>query len=154
MDQKQVDELMTGLADYYENVIPFNTVLGIRMERFSLDGAVVGFDMRDDLVGNTKKGILHGGVISSVLDFTGGAIAQISMLKEMLDDPVEAFLERVVHLGTIDLRVDYIRPGTGTRFFATGETLRMGRRVAVVRSELRNDEERLIAAGTGSYTVG
>jgi acyl-coenzyme A thioesterase PaaI-like protein len=39
------------------------------------------------------------------------------------------------------------------RFEATGWALRAGKSVAVTRSELRNDERRLIAVGTGTYTV-
>ena len=56
--------------------------------------------------------------------------------------------------GTIDLRVDYLRPGAGDRFVASGTTLRTGRRVAVTRMELHNQESTLIAVGTGSYVTG
>jgi uncharacterized protein (TIGR00369 family) len=56
-------------------------------------------------------------------------------------------------MGTIDLRVDYLRPGLGRHFLATGYILRMGNRVAVTRMELANDEKRLIAVGTGAYLV-
>ena len=60
---------------------------------------------------------------------------------------------RFGQLGTIDLRVDYLRPGRGESFTATGHNLRTGRRVAVARVELRNDLDELIAVGTGSYVV-
>ena len=56
-------------------------------------------------------------------------------------------------LNTIDLRIDYIRPGKGSLFTATGYILRAGRKVAVARMELHNENEQLIAVGTGSYII-
>ena len=60
-------------------------------------------------------------------------------------------IERIRRINTIDLRVDYLRPGAGTSFVATGSILRTGKTVAVSRIELHNEEDRLIAVGTGSY---
>ena len=57
-------------------------------------------------------------------------------------------------LGTIDMRVDFLRPGLGEVFFATGLVLRVGRKVAVTRMELHNDEGSLIAVATGAYSTG
>ena len=57
-------------------------------------------------------------------------------------------------MGTIDLRVDYLRPGLGQWFYATGMVMRSGRKVTVARMELHNDLEKLIAVGTGTYIVG
>ncbi len=62
-------------------------------------------------------------------------------------------LDRFSKLGTIDLRVDYLRPGCGKWFIASGYTLRTGKKVAVTRIELKNDQEDLIAVGTGTYVV-
>lgn len=55
---------------------------------------------------------------------------------------------------TIDLGVDYLRPGAGSHFVGTGTALRSRRRVAVTRMELCNEEGTLIAVGTGSYATG
>jgi uncharacterized protein (TIGR00369 family) len=57
-------------------------------------------------------------------------------------------------VGTIDLRIDYLRPGRGRTFTATGRVMRAGKRVAVTRMELHNAEAVLIAVGTGTYMVG
>lgn len=61
---------------------------------------------------------------------------------------------RLSRLGTIDLRIDYLRPGRGTRFSASAMLLRSGNKVAVVRSELHNELGTLIAVGTGTYLCG
>ena len=57
-------------------------------------------------------------------------------------------------MGTIDLRVDYLRPGRGTHFLAEARLLRAGNKVAVTRMELHNDKEELLAVGTGTYLCG
>ena len=62
--------------------------------------------------------------------------------------------ERFNKIGTIDIRVDYLRPGLGEYFIATGSTLRTGNKVSVTRMELHNDKGILIAVGTGTYVVG
>jgi len=67
---------------------------------------------------------------------------------------VEAAAERFNKIGTIDIRVDYLRPGLGAYFIATGSTLRTGNKVSVTRMELHNDKGILIAVGTGTYVVG
>jgi len=55
---------------------------------------------------------------------------------------------------TIDLRVDYPLPGQDRQFVASGAILRVGKKMAVTQMELHNDEQQLIAAGTGTFAVG
>lgn len=148
------DELFKLLAEFYENMMPFNKLIGIKMETLTLDTAVVKIAMKDELVGNSHKHILHGGVIAAALDFTGGVIAQLSVIKKMKHATPEELTKRLTRMGTIDMRVDYIRPGKGEYFTVTGELLRLGNKVAVVRSVFHNDDDTLIAAGTGTYLVG
>jgi uncharacterized protein (TIGR00369 family) len=133
--------------------IPFNHVLGLKVELPDLDQASVKLDMRPDLIGNFARGSLHGGVISSTLDFMGGLVAFLGVLKTMQGQPVQAMAERFAKIGTIDLRIDYLRPGIGRHFIATGYVLRTGNKVAVTRMELHNDQGQLIAVGTGAYVV-
>lgn len=147
------EEVSAAVAHITEQ-IPFNRMLGLRVERFSPERVVVGFDMRPDLVGNVARNILHGGVISATLDLVGGvaALATVLVDREVGSEPD---IGRVfADFGTIDLRVDYLRPGWGRQFLASGTVLRAGRRVAVTRSELHNDEGVLVAVGTGAYITG
>ncbi len=66
---------------------------------------------------------------------------------------LQAMAERFAKIGTIDMRIDYLRPGIGDHFIATGYVLRTGNKVAVTRMELHNDAGQLIAVGTGAYVV-
>ena len=52
------------------------------------------------------------------------------------------------------MRIDYLRPGRGTCFSSSGTVMRTGKKVAVTRMELRNQDDILIAVGTGAYIVG
>ena len=144
------------LEDVFINHIPFNKVLGLHIEidRAKPEQARVTFNSRDDLIGNPIQHILHGGVISSTLDVVGGLAACMGMILKMEERTLEQFKARFARMGTIDLRVDYLRPGRGEHFNATGYTLRTGNKVAVTRMELHNEHDVLIAAGTGTYLIG
>lgn len=134
--------------------IPFNHQLGLRVDEFGPDQVSVSFDMRPELVGNFATGVLHGGVISATLDLVGGLTALGSVLAMARAASVEEVGAIFSRFGTIDLRIDYLRPGAGERFEARGSTLRAGRRVAVTRMELHNDAGVLVAVGTGTYITG
>ena len=134
-----------------EAQIAFNRVLGLHLDELGGDGVTVTFDWRPELVGNWARGALHGGAISATLDVVGGLTAMMASATQADDADLPARFSR---LGTIDLRVDYLRPGVGESFRASGYALRTGSRVAVTRMELHNESETLIAVGTGTDIVG
>ncbi len=146
------DRILTIIRDIYEQ-LPFNHHLGLRVRRLARDGAGFDFAMRPELVGNFVHGILHGGVISSVLDATGGLIATISAIDRLRPLPDAEIRKSIARVGTIDLRVDYLRPGKGAHFHSSGAVMRTGRKVSVTRMELRNETDNLIAVGTAAYIM-
>lgn len=148
------DAQLEYLRLMYEKNIPFNKLLGFQVETLKPGFVAVKFDMRDDFIGNYVHGILHGGVISAVMDATGGMAATVSILEKMQGKTVEEIANRLAKIGTIDLRVDYLRPGRGEHFRSTGSIMRAGNKVAVTRMELHNHKGLLIAVGTGTYIVG
>ena len=93
-------------------------------------------------------------MIASILDVIGGHAVLMSVFKQMRGQPLEKKIKRISKIGSIDLRIDYLQPGTGEIFTASASILRTGNKVAVVRMELNNDKNDFIALGTGSYTVG
>lgn len=146
--------ILATVAKTFEERIPFNRVLGFDIKLQKDGTAKLSFQMRDELIGNFLRGNLHGGVISSSLDVVGGLVAFVALLDQ---NPVQTFdegLEQFSKLGTVDLRVDFLRPGLGDLFVATGFKLRAGRRIAVARMELQNGSGTLIAVGTGTYSIG
>lgn len=149
-----MEEKLSTLKDIYQNSMPFNRLLGLEIMSLTQTETQVKIDMREQLIGNFVHRILHGGVISAVLDLTGGLIASVELLEQLGDAPTEVLTKRLARIGTIDMRVDYLRTGKGDHFLATGSILRQGGRVAVVRTNLHNDQNLLIAAGTATYQVG
>ncbi len=141
------------VARIFAEKIPFNRELGFEFE-FDDDGRpILHFQKKPEMVGNFVRGNLHGGVISSCLDVIGGFAAFCALLEKL--DPAEGGADEVFgRMGTIDLRVDYLRAGYGRDFRATAYVLRVGRKVAVTRMELHNENSELIAVGTGAYIVG
>ena len=152
--KKSSDKIWKILCEMYERKIPFNRVLGLKIESLKMEDVRVMFDMKDAFIGNYVHGILHGGVISAVLDTTGGLTASLGVLQKMKGQTAEEIGKSLTKIGTIDLRIDYLRPGKGNYFVATGAIMRAGRRVSVTRMELYNDQNVLIAVGTGTYIVG
>ncbi len=112
------------------------------------------WDFRDDFIGNVIYRTLHGGVIASMLDAVGGHAVWLKAIKQSKSEPLEKLAKRVVRIGSIDMRIDYLQPGRGEMFKATASILRMGNKVAVTRMALHNEKDELIAVGTGSYTTG
>jgi uncharacterized protein (TIGR00369 family) len=150
---EEKEEWLERIRDIFDNKIPFNNVLGLRVHSLNMERPKIRFAMHDSLVGNYIRGSLHGGVISAVIDVTGGLSAFMGLQKKLAGEPLDIKLEKFRKLGTIDLRIDYLRPGVGKMFEATGYVLRTGHKVAVTRIELKNETEQLIAVGTGAYVI-
>lgn len=142
------------LTRTFEERIPFNRLLGLEVSELSLERAVLAWKMRPEQVGNFTLGILHGGVTSAALDAAGGLIATVQTFHRLRSRSAEQQAEALSKIGTIDLRVDFLRRGAGESFEASARILRAGSRVAVTRMELHNEKGRLLATGTGTYIVG
>jgi uncharacterized protein (TIGR00369 family) len=150
-EQVRVEE---ALRDLWEHRITFNQVLGMKVE--SLDprpGPRASFAMRPDLVGHYLYGRLHGGAIAAALDATGGMALMVAVADKHRDETAEQIMARFAKVGTIDLRVDYLRPGIGQRFVVSGTVLRLGGRIGTTQMQLENESGVLIAAGTGAYVL-
>ncbi len=132
-----------------EEYIAFNKLIGLKVESFDPAAPKLRFDMRPELVGNPARKILHGGVISATLDVAGGYAIMLALLEEVKVMPTS-----FPNMGTIDLRVDYLRPGRGKYFVASARIVRKGKRIAVTHMELHNDEGELISSGSAAYVIG
>lgn len=146
-------KLEEAIRDLFEHRIVFNEFLGFTMEPRKESRVGVAFEMRPELVGHYQFGRLHGGVISSVLDVAGGLAVMWSIADHYATESVVEVMERFRPLGTVDLRVDYLRQGIGERFVAEAETVRLGRRIAATSTRLVNEEGTLIATGNATYIV-
>jgi len=146
-------EFVTGLKALFEERIPFNHVLGLRIDALAGDGVTGHLAMRPDLIGHYAHQRLHGGVISATLDAMAGLAVMAAIGARHMDETPLDRLRRFGKLGTIDLRVDYLRPAVGDRFVLRAEVLRLGSRVATTRMEFADAAGKLLATGSSAYIV-
>jgi uncharacterized protein (TIGR00369 family) len=144
--------LDAALVDLFERQISFNQLLGLKIDALQPE-LRARFAMRPDLVGHYTYGRLHGGVISAVLDALGGLALMVGIAERHPADNMLQVMHRFSRMGTIDLRVDYLRQGLGKHFVATAQVLRLGGRIGSTQMRLVNDEGVLIATGAAAYVV-
>jgi uncharacterized protein (TIGR00369 family) len=144
--------LDADLTDLIEHRITFNQVLGLKVQQL-LPQLLLRFDMRPDLVGHDHYGRLHGGVISAALDGLGGGAIMVGLGERHPHETAEQVMHRFLRIGTIDLRVDFLRPGLGRHFIASAEVTRLGGRVGSTQMRLHNDDGELIATAAAAYIV-
>ena len=152
----ELEKALQEIELVFSKHIPFDMVIGVKVEKLTSDYIEISFKKKDSLVGNYLTGALHGGVIASFLDVAGGVMTISHLTFRAQDEngmidkmPMSNFSK----FGTIDMRIDYLRPGTGKKFIVTGSILKSGTKVTVTRMELNDDEGRKIAVGTGSYLL-
>jgi uncharacterized protein (TIGR00369 family) len=120
-------------------VSPFNSFLNL--EVVTADAAkqelVMRLKMRPELERGAGSGQWHGGPIAAAIDIAGDY-----GLAMLLGEP----------LPTINLRVDYLRPGKGT-LTLVARIRRSGKTVGVVDIDVLNEEGALVAIGRANYST-
>jgi uncharacterized protein (TIGR00369 family) len=146
-------EFIAGLTRIFEEAIVFNTVLGLKIASITPQRVTAHIAMRPDLVGHFSHNRIHGGVISAGLDAMGGLAVMAAIGARHMDETPTQRLHRFGKLGTIDLRIDYLRPGIGERFELRAEVMRLGSRVASTRMEFLGADGKLLSTGAAAYIV-
>lgn len=126
-----------------EEFIPFNKFLGMRADLVERGRVRIALPYRDELIGDAMRQALHGGVISTLVDTVGGITIWTAL------DNASA------RVSTIDLRVDYVRPGKPELVVAEGIIVRVGRSVGVTDMRVFHPsaEDVTIATGKGVYSI-
>lgn len=146
-------DFVAELKKLFEEKVVFNQHIGLTFDHISPQKVCGQLQMRPELVGHFSHGRLHGGVISAAIDAAGGLAVMAALSARHLDESYEQRLQRFVKVGTIDLRVDYLRPGLGERFEVHATVLRLGSRVASTRMEFLRTDGTLLCTGSGTYIV-
>ncbi len=147
------DEFIIGLKRIFEELIVFNQVLGLKITSLTPTEVKARINMRNELVGHYAHNRVHGGVISASLDALGGLAVMAAIGARHMDESPQQRLQRFTKLGTIDLRVDYLRPGIGEWFELRAEVMRLGSRVASTRMEFLGADGKLLSTGSAAYIV-
>ena len=146
-------EFIAGIHRIFEELVVFNQLLGLKVTLITPDKVSARIVMRPELVGHFGHNRVHGGVISAGLDNVGALAVMAAIGARHMAEPPAARLQRFGKLGTIDLRVDYLRQGISEHFDLYGEVMRLGSRVASTRMEFRAADGKLLSTGTAAYMV-
>ena len=108
--------------------IPHQAAIGFELVEMGADYAVGRIPYRGSLVGNPASGVVHGGIVTTLLDTVGG-MAALARQGEF------------IVMATLDLRIDYLRPSTpGEDLAARVECYKLTRNVAFTRGFAFNDD--------------
>jgi uncharacterized protein (TIGR00369 family) len=136
------DPPLDVVRSIFEEAIPFHRFLGLKVHRLEPGAAWLLLPFREEFVGDPWRPALHGGVISTLLDTAGGVA-------------VFTRLSGSDRASTVDIRVDYLRPGLQKDLIAEGRVERLGNRVAVCEMKVFHPggEREPIASGRGVYNI-
>ena len=146
-------EYLEGFRQIYEEKIIFNKTLGLKLTSVTPEGVTARIAMKSELIGHFAYNRIHGGVISAVLDAIGSAAVMAALAAKHMDETPAKRLERFAKLGTIDLRIDYLRPGIGDYFEIHAQCLRVGLCVGSARMEFMGPDGSLMSTGAAAYIV-
>lgn len=147
------EEFVSGLKKIFEERIAFNQLLGLKITCLEPTRVMARIDMRPELVGHFAFNRVHGGVISAGLDAMGGLAVMAAIGARHMEETPMQRLHRFGKLGTIDLRIDYLRPGISAYFELHAHVLRLGSRVASTRMEFLGADGTLFSTGAAAYIV-
>jgi uncharacterized protein (TIGR00369 family) len=130
------------LKEVMEHVIPFNRLLGMQVVAIDDDHVTIRLPFKEEFIGDVTKPAVHGGVISALLDATGGAA-------------IFSKINAGDSISTIDLMVDYLRPCPPGTIVAIGKVVRLGGRVGLAQltAHIEGDPAHLIASGRAAYNI-
>jgi len=122
--------------------LPFSREIGMRLHRAEDGVAVVSVPYDARLVGDPETGVLHGGVITALLDTACGWA-------------VMAAAAKLESTATLDLRIDYMRPATaGEAVFSRAECYRLTRSIGFARAVAYNsDPADPVATAQGAFIL-
>ncbi|WP_298933158.1 thioesterase family protein [uncultured Ramlibacter sp.] len=146
-------EFIDGLKAIFEEKIVFNQVLGLKITEVTPERVAGRILMKPELVGHYAYNRLHGGVVSAGLDAMAGLAVMAAIGARHMDEAPALRLHRFAKLGTIDLRIDYLRPAISEHFELRAQVLRLGSRVASIRMEMLDAQGKLLSTGAGAYIV-
>ena len=123
--------------------IPHARELGIEVVEMGKARGTLKIPYAESLIGNPQTQVVHGGVITSLIDSAGGLA-------------VFAALSRMEAIATLDLRIDYMKPAVPEQsLYASSECYKLTRRIAFVRSIAYQDNaEDPIATSLSTYMRG
>lgn len=131
------------IESFVQKGIPHCGALGLKVISVGRD-VTMALPWREDLVGDPSSGVLHGGVVTSLIDSVCGMA-------------VFAAMQRLKPIATLDLRIDYLKPASAHKeLYATAECYKLTRHIAFTRARAYHPEtpDDWVASCVGAFMIG
>ncbi|MEQ8557714.1 MAG: PaaI family thioesterase [Henriciella sp.] len=141
-DNDLLFRLMQKNAAKIMDNVPWAKALGFELTGIEKGRAFAKVPWREDLVGDPDSGVIHGGVLTALLDNLCG-VASNTALREPKS------------MATLDLRIDYMRPAEkGRDILAEAECYHLTRNVAFTHAWAYHEtREKVIATAAGAFAL-
>ncbi|MEZ4240420.1 MAG: PaaI family thioesterase [Myxococcota bacterium] len=130
------------LTREFDRLVPLNRAMGMHLVSLEAGTATIRLPWDDRFLGDAADGLVHGGVLTTLLDTTCGMAAFMGLRTPGI-------------IATLDLRIDHLRPATvGAELVAEGTTVRATRQVLFVRGVAHHgDPAQPVAQATATFAV-
>lgn len=130
------------MKDVLVEHVPHAKAIGLMVEDAKRGEAWLSVPYAEKLIGNPETGVIHGGVITSLLDNACGIAVQLALPER-------------VSIATLDLRIDYMKPATPKLdLMAHTHCYKVTKNIAFVRgTAYHTDEEDPIATCVGTFML-
>jgi len=129
---------MTGEPLQPVELTPFGVYLGVACLRRGGGLAEAELELRDHHV--NRRGVAHGGVLTSLLDIVLGSAVISSIAPE-------------AWCATVELPTHFVAPARLGRLRARGRLVRRGRRLAFAEGEIVDAHDRVLTTGRGVWNL-
>jgi len=131
------DSDVTAVVEELYDRVPFHGELELEVVVVTPRHAELKVPHDESLVGNADLEVIHGGIISALIDVAGGAM----------------FIgERGAYTPTVDLRVNFLEGAGEAPLYATATVDRHGENIGVASVEVESGDS-ICATGTGVYKL-
>ncbi len=139
------------MSDDFDNHlahIPHAAAIGMTLVSRTNGGCIVRVPYAEHLVGDPDTGVIHGGVITALLDNASGMAVR--------SDPDGSDIGEERSMATLDLRIDYMRPAHPRQdLYCDAHCYRMTSNVAFVRAIAYHDDPAdPIASSVATFMLG
>ena len=123
---------MDNLIKLLYDKIPFYSTLGFELQEISNGRAVFEIEIREEL---TQNGMIHGGVLASLIDSTCACAAFSLILPNG-------------YATTIDLQVEFLKSVSSGRLKAKAKCIKSGKNIFFCKAKIWNEVEELVCTGS------
>lgn len=126
------DYLYKRVSESFEKQ-SFLTLIGAKIEHVEKGKVIVSCERKETLL--QQQGLLHGGVITTLADISGGYAALTTMPENS-------------EVLTVELKINLMRPATSNKIIAVGEVIKAGKTLVIVESTVTGEDNKIIAKMT------